>query len=89
MHGKASIYRPAPSLNRSHAVTLEDDYVDEYDSGPFCRHWSDPADCKELCGRCGHGCIEHAYDDGDRSCNVEGCPCKEWSDGPPSGIDSA
>ena len=21
--------------------------TDEYDSGPYCKHWSDPADCED------------------------------------------
>jgi hypothetical protein len=48
----------------------------EYESGPFCRHWSDPADCDEVCARCGHPCRQHCGDDG--SCDETGCTCQEW-----------
>lgn len=52
------------------------DEWEDYESGPFCRHWSDPADCEEVCV-CGHGCIEHAWD-GDTLCDVQDCDCLEW-----------
>lgn len=57
---------------------------DEYDSGPFCRHWSDPADCDEKCADCGHDCTGHAWGDGDTYCLDASCKCEEWkeSDGP-------
>jgi hypothetical protein len=31
----------------------------EYDTGPFCQHWSDPSDCEEKCARCGLECRRH------------------------------
>lgn len=47
------------------------------DTGPFCRHWSDPSDCEEMC-RCGHECRQHStYAD---FCKVEGCDCDEFKD---------
>lgn len=44
----------------------------EYDSGPFCRHFSDPSDCSEPCVMCGHPCREHPSDGG---CSGETCLC--------------
>ena len=56
----------------------EDDEWWDYDSGPFCWHWSDPADCDEKCARagCGHGCGQHAADDGEAGCFE--CDCPAW-----------
>lgn len=57
---------------------MSDDYSD-YETGPFCRHWSDPWDCEELCKRCGHRCREHNYGGRYESeCNEHGCDCKSW-----------
>ena len=47
----------------------DDDWAD---SGPFCRHWSDPIDCEIECARCGHACSSH----GDGACMAEGGRCK-------------
>ncbi len=58
----------------------DDEYWENYESGPFCRHWSDPIDCEEVCATCGHGCTDHAYEDGERDCGAEGCTCQEWKD---------
>lgn len=33
-------------------------------SGPYCRHFSDPGDCDELCARCHVQCRRH-YNDPD------------------------
>lgn len=58
-----------------------DDWRD-YDSGPYCRHWSDPVDCEERCV-CGHRCGQHYVTD-DGFCSQ--CSCEEWRevvDGPP------
>jgi len=49
----------------------------EYDSGPFCRHWSDPSDCCDLC-TCGHKCYRHEYYFKNSACMEDGCECKEW-----------
>lgn len=46
---------------------------DDYESGPFCRHWSDPGDCDELCANCKHKCH------GDE-CREDGCNCTEWKE---------
>jgi hypothetical protein len=54
---------------------LDDNDWSEYESGPFCFHWSDPSDCDELC-RCGHKCCKHLSG----GCNVEGCVCEDFED---------
>jgi len=46
-----------------------------FESGPFCRHWSDPADCDVKCKRCGHRCCRHWNDDG---CEEDDCNCIGW-----------
>lgn len=51
----------------------DDDWAD-YESGPYCRHWSDPTDCDELCDTCGHRCSEHST-----YIKVEGA-CEEFVD---------
>lgn len=59
--------------------TLEDsnDWSD-YDSGPFCQHFSTPYDCMDIC-ICGHACSEH-----DREipyeCNNDDCNCSGFAD---------
>lgn len=51
----------------------------DYDSGPFCRHWHDPADCEELCATCGHRCAQHGFGDGsDTACSE--CECVSWGE---------
>lgn len=54
----------------------DDDATDwtDYDSGPFCVHWSDPSDCDTPCATCGHECREHY---GGTTCHVDGCECEE------------
>lgn len=55
--------------------------TDFQDSGPFCRHYSDPCDCSEVCDTCGHRCSEHDTGEGGTTeCNVNGCKCTEWKD---------
>lgn len=49
---------------------------DDYETGPFCRHWGDPSDCDEVCKTCGHGCTRHGANDGDWSCFD--CDCEKW-----------
>lgn len=56
-------------------IENEIDYYD-YESGPFCRHFSDPSDCEKVCANCGHGCMQHNCDSGDYSC--EECDCGCW-----------
>jgi len=48
--------------------------TEEYQTGPFCRHWSDPADCNIECAACGHRCCRHDIDDND----CMDCGCKAW-----------
>ena len=54
---------------------------EDYDSGPFCRHFSDPDECDLVCAECGHGCAKtdnsHELNG---PCNVDGCPCTGWTD---------
>jgi hypothetical protein len=56
----------------------QDDIDYDYDSGPFCRHWRDPADCNLLCKVCRHFCWQHSWYV--NNCNVEGCSCEEYKD---------
>ena len=52
---------------------------ENFDSGPFCRHWGDPSDCDELCATCGHRCTDHSYGNGEPfECMVDDCKCEEW-----------
>lgn len=46
--------------------------MEDWDTGPFCRHWADPSDCEKVCGRCGHVCRRHEDD----SC--DDCDCTVW-----------
>ncbi len=48
----------------------------DWDTGPFCRHWSDPSDCDIECANCSDPCPKHGAEDGDYSCSE--CDCKEW-----------
>lgn len=53
---------------------------DEYESGPWCEHWSHPSDCDAMC-KCGHKCHQHdIYSDEERWCNVDDCDCKAFED---------
>lgn len=45
------------------------------ESGPFCRHWSDPGECDAVC-KCGHKCCEHDALSG--CCNE--CDCEGFED---------
>jgi hypothetical protein len=54
---------------------------DDYESGPFCRHWYDPSDCDKRCATCGHNCAQHGFGDGASSDCLDGsCECEEWAD---------
>lgn len=55
---------------------MSDDWAD-YESGPFCRHWSDPTDCEIVCARCGHRCVNHPLDL-DLGCHE--CDCPGWGE---------
>jgi hypothetical protein len=55
------------------------------ESGPYCRHYRDPADCDITCVRCGHPCCLHEQPDGDGDGACRGephaddeCPCEAW-----------
>jgi len=52
----------------------------DYESGPFCRHYSDPDDCDRTCATCGHGCARHDYDNGETACMEDGCACRAWTE---------
>jgi hypothetical protein len=47
--------------------------ADDMDSGPFCKHWSDPSSCSMVC-KCSHKCHKHAG----TVCNETGCGCQEF-----------
>ena len=57
----------------------EDTDWENYQTGPFCRHWSDPSDCDEVCATCGHKCTEHDFE-APGECMVDGCKCKAFAD---------
>ena len=54
---------------------------DDYESGPYCRHWAELWDCDEVCARCGHRCDRHVWS-GDQ-CEEAGCSCDAWVESPP------
>jgi len=56
-------------------MTTEYEY--EYETGPFCRHYSDPTDCKIACANCGCLCPNHDSAEGSTECNNCG-DCKAW-----------
>lgn len=55
---------------------VEDTEEIEWETGPFCRHWSDPSDCDALC-KCGHKCCEHSIWE-DYECKE--CDCQRFVD---------
>lgn len=55
----------------------EPDEIEDFESGPFCRHWGD-GDCDEVCTRCGHKCGRHWYGE----CAEDGCDCPGWVESP-------
>ena len=59
-------------------MSEDEEYV-EYESGPYCRHWSEVGDCVLLCATCGHRCWEHEVGSG-AACMEDGCACEEWKD---------
>lgn len=60
---------------------LDDDFeCDRSDgSGPYCRHWSDPSNCEEICARCDHSCSAH--DTEGSYCKLDDCECDQWEEG--------
>ena len=62
----------------------DDDETDweNYETGPFCRHYGDPVDCDDRCKRCGHACHKHgAGVEDDEPCSHAGCDCPGWVEG--------
>jgi hypothetical protein len=49
---------------------------DDYESGPFCRHWTDPDYCDKVCKTCGHPCPRHYSPESPDAC--EKCDCMGW-----------
>jgi hypothetical protein len=50
---------------------MNEDYdPSEYDSGPYCQHWSELTDCEIVCLDCGHSCSDHICD----HCDKCSCP---------------
>ena len=70
-HDRTRAARDARILEAAMAKR-EDDPWAGYESGPFCQHWGDPADCDREC-QCGHECCQHGYSAG---CSV--CGCEEF-----------
>jgi hypothetical protein len=60
-----------------------DDEAEDWNSGPFCRHWGDPSDCNEKCAACGHWCSAHSQSDTLQDCRE--CDCAGFTDDPPGG----
>ena len=48
-----------------------------YETGPFCRHWFDPSDCRDDCAYCGHRCPEHEIG---HTTECAECDCPEYKD---------
>ena len=66
----------------------DDEYWENYSSGPYCSHWAEPWDCDALC-TCGHECKDHDldYDSPETNhpgtkCRIEGCTCTCFKDAP-------
>ena len=53
---------------------------EDYESGPFCRHWGDPESCDEVCATCGHRCPRHNVERGNAYCFEDGCEYEEWKE---------
>lgn len=64
---------------------ISDDEIDEFDnyeSGPFCPHYTEPGDgCAEMC-RCGHPCQEHLYLVQGGDCFHDSCACTRFTEDP-------
>ncbi len=56
----------------------DDKYWEEYESGPYCKHWMESWECEEICKTCGHQCGRH--DAFDSECYEDDCGCKEFID---------
>jgi len=57
-------------------ATEDPDEYEDYESGPYCQHWSELGFCEDPCV-CGHACRQHSafIDDG---CDVAECECQEF-----------
>lgn len=57
---------------------MGDEDWEDYESGPYCRHWNITYECDDRCATCGHLCIAHS----DFECepDSETCPCREFVD---------
>ena len=51
---------------------------DNYETGPFCRHYGDPVECEHVCV-CGHRCPQHYSGDGEE-CMEDGCGCAGYAE---------
>lgn len=58
----------------------DDDDWSDYDSGPFCRHYSQLGDCDDICGACGHSCNMHDGGNDGNGCDENGCTCPGWKE---------
>jgi hypothetical protein len=57
----------------------------DYESGPYCRHWSEWGDCSRVCTACQHPCNDHQDGTCDGICDgigyigvLKGCPCLDF-----------
>ena len=58
-----------------------EDSLEDYQTGPFCRHWYDPADCPICaagCANCGHSGIVHDFEAPGECFECDDCP--GWQD---------
>jgi hypothetical protein len=49
--------------------------MEDWESGPYCQHWSDPSDCEVEC-TCGHFCRDHCGSD---DCLIAECKCESFA----------
>jgi hypothetical protein len=71
------------SDDRGDAEIRVTDVEEEYNSGPFCPHWSQLGECDDICAACGHKCRRHDHsDDGDdcSECRETGAECTRFTD---------
>lgn len=57
----------------------------DYQSGPFCQHWSDPYDCEDAC-TCRHACSRH---NGSEECEEPDCGCPKFVEAEDAGSDGS
>lgn len=61
-----------------------EDAWEDYETGPFCRHYGDPADCALVCAACGHECWQHPQvereTDYRAGCTECSCSCLGWKE---------